>query len=244
MWLIYKLEWKFFENYKIHDMPWPWNENHERWNKLIKDTIGLLFVNHVLILPLVTIIYYIKNQSPVRMDYQSLPSPFEVIWQTVFFMIVEDFAFYWSHRFLHWDKIYPYIHKLHHRHVNTVSISSEFAHPAEFLFGNVMTSNLGPFLLGKNVHFLTGLMWIILRVGETTDGHCGYEFSWSPYRLLPMSGSSEYHNYHHLSFKGNYSSFFTYLDRMFGTVNTKYLEFVEKKKEYIRKSSISEKKAK
>lgn len=236
LWIIYKLEWTFFERYKVHDKDWPWKEDLGKWNKLIKETVLLLFVNHVLILPLVTIGYYIKNESPFRMDFESLPSCFEVIWQTVFFMLCDDFSFYWSHRFLHWDRIYPYIHKIHHKYVNTVSIASEYAHPLEFIFGNVLTANLGPFLLGKRVHFFTALMWIVLRIAETTDGHCGYEFSWSPYRLLPMSGSSEYHNYHHISFKGNYASFFTYLDRVFGTVNVRYQEFVMKKKELAEKS--------
>lgn len=235
MWIIYKLEWSFFERYKIHDKPWPWKEDPEKWNKLIKETITVLFVNQVIILPLLNIPYYIKNECPFRLEIDTLPSIFEVIWQTVFFMLVEDFSFYWSHRFLHWDKIYPHIHKLHHKHINTVSVASEFAHPVEFIFGNVLTSNLGPLLLGKKIHLYTYLMWMILRISETTDGHCGYEFSWSPYRLLPMSGSSEFHNYHHLNFKGNYGSFFTYLDRIFGTVNTKYHEFVEKKQEYVRK---------
>jgi sterol desaturase/sphingolipid hydroxylase (fatty acid hydroxylase superfamily) len=237
MWVIYKLEWPFFENYKIHDKPWPWKEDVEKWNKLIKETVLILFVNHVLVLPIVSISYYITNECPYRVDTESLPNCFEVIWQTVIFMIIEDFSFYWSHRFLHWDKIYPYIHKMHHKHINTVSPASEFAHPIEFAFGNLLTSNMGPLLLGKRCHLFTYFMWIILRVSETTDGHCGYEFSWSPYRLLPMSGSSEYHNYHHLNFKGNYASFFTYLDRIFGTVNEKYLEFSEKKQLYAKKSS-------
>jgi len=43
----------------------------------------------------------------------------------------------------------------------------------------------------------TILIWFTLRVTETTEGHSGYEFSWSPFRLLPLSGSSDYHNYHH-----------------------------------------------
>lgn len=56
-----------------------------------------------------------------------------------------------------------------------------------------------------------------MRVAETIDGHCGYEFSWSPYRLLPLSGSSEYHNFHHSHNVGNYASFFSYWDSLFGT---------------------------
>jgi sterol desaturase/sphingolipid hydroxylase (fatty acid hydroxylase superfamily) len=214
----------------VHDKEWPWKSDPKKWNKLIKETFILLFINQVLILPFLSLIYYIKNICPFRVDYESLPAPIEVILQTVFFMLCEDFSFYWTHRLLHWDVIYPYIHKIHHKHINTVSIASEYSHPIEFTFGNVLTTNSGPLILGKRVHLLTYLLWIIMRIGETTDGHCGYEFSWSPYRLLPMSGSSEYHNYHHLNFKGNYGSFFTLWDTLCNTVNTKYLEFSQKKK--------------
>ncbi len=240
MWVIYKLEWSFFENYKIHDVPWPWKKDVKAWDKLMKDTIMLLSFNHVIILPLLSIHYYITNESPFRTDFESLPTCWEVLWQTIFFMVCDDFTFYWSHRFLHWDKIYPYIHKIHHNYVTTVSIASEYAHPLEFVVGNVITSNFGLILLGKRMHLFTAFMWVILRVSETTDGHSGYEFSWSPFRLLPMSGSSEFHNYHHLSFKGNYASFFTYMDRIFGTVNTQYEKFVSKKRQYASKKREDE----
>ena len=226
---IYKSELNFFERYKISDKPWPWNKNPEEWYKTLKDTIKLLLFNQGIMLPLVILPYYIKNESVVRMDYESLPSCFEVIYQTVIFMILEDATFYWSHRFLHLDFIYPYVHKIHHKYVNTISIASEYAHPFEFIFGNILTSNSGILLFGKRTHLLTQMMWTVLRTMETTDGHCGYDFSWSPFRLLPMSAGSEYHNYHHMTFKGNYSSFFTYWDRMFNTINKKYLEFVDKK---------------
>jgi methylsterol monooxygenase/4-alpha-methyl-delta7-sterol-4alpha-methyl oxidase len=63
---------------------------------------------------------------------------------------------------------------------------------------------------------------------ETCDGHCGYEFSWSPFRLLPLSGSSNYHNYHHSKNVGNYGSFFTLWDTICGT-NKTYFRFLAKK---------------
>ena len=56
------------------------------------------------------------------------------------------------------------------------------------------------------MHLATATLWyknsynnirLFMRTLETIDGHSGYEFSWSPYRLLPFSGSSEYHNFHH-----------------------------------------------
>ncbi len=76
-------------------------------------------------------------------------------------------------------------------------------------------------LLGQNkIHLLTYLMWGVFVVVETADGHCGYEFSWSPFRLLPMSGSSEFHYFHHLNYRGNYSPYFTYWDRICNTFNS------------------------
>jgi len=76
-------------------------------------------------------------------------------------------------------------------------MASAYAHILEYLFGNVLPFLVGPILLGKNMHLITMATWLIIRSGETVDGHSGYEFPWSPYRLLPFSASSECHNFHH-----------------------------------------------
>lgn len=88
---------------------------------------------------------------------------------------------------------------------------------------------VGPLFLRDKMHLGTLCFWLILRVFETIDGHCGYEFSWSPYRLLPFSGSAEYHHFHHSHNVGNYSSFFYYWDSLCGT-NKPYFKFKEIKK--------------
>lgn len=49
------------------------------------------------------------------------------------------------------------------------------------------------------------------------DGHCGYGFSWSIFRLLPFSGSAQGHDFHHSHNKGNFASFFTWWDWAMGT---------------------------
>lgn len=80
-------------------------------------------------------------------------------------------------------------------------------------------------------------MWITVRVLETTDSHSGYEFSWSPYRLLPLSGklfryrgsiyilgSASYHHFHHFYNKGNFGVLFTIWDVLCGT-NSDYFKY-------------------
>jgi sterol desaturase/sphingolipid hydroxylase (fatty acid hydroxylase superfamily) len=83
-------------------------------------------------------------------------------------------------------------------------------------------------LLAGKCHLFTAALWIIVRSIEAVDGHCGYEFSWSPFRLLPFSGGAEFHNYHHTHNVGNYGSFFTFWDDFCGT-SRDYIRYKLKK---------------
>ena len=47
------------------------------------------------------------------------------------------------------------------------------------------------------MHLSTLAMWFIIRSLEALDGHCGYEFTWSPFRLIRFTESSKIHNFHH-----------------------------------------------
>lgn len=95
---------------------------------------------------------------------------------------------------MHRKWLYPYIHKLHHQHVNPLGIASEYAHPVEFNLGNIVPVMAGPLLLGKYIHMFTFLAWMMIRQAETNDTHSGYDFSFSPFRLIPFTGQAEYHD--------------------------------------------------
>ena len=99
----------------------------------------------------------------------------------------------------------------------TVGIAGEYAHPLEFVFSNMLPTSVGPAILGYKCHLVTIIAWYIIRFAENLDGHSGYDFSWSPYRLIPFSGSAEYHDFHHAVNVGNYGSFFSLWDTIFGT---------------------------
>ena len=71
--------------------------------------------------------------------------------------------------------------------------------------------------------------WLLVRLGESVDAHSGYEFPWSPFRLIPFSASAGYHDYHHLTSMGNFSTFFTWWDTLFGT-NKPYYELLEEER--------------
>lgn len=147
-----------------------------------------------------------------------------------FMMVCEDFAFHWIHKMMHSKLLYPSIHKVHHIHRTTIGIAAEYAHPVDFILGSLIPGVLGALILGQNIHIYSFWMWGIIRLGETLDGHSGYEFSWSPYRLIPFSSSARYHDFHHSNNVGNYSSFFSFWDTICGT-NKVYFQFYERMRE-------------
>ena len=132
-------------------------------------------------------------------------------------MIIDDTLFYWIHRLFHIPFFYKLFHKKHHEYNNTVGIAAIYAHPIEYLFGNLLPVVLGPAILSTQSHYATHMIWFFWRNMETIDGHCGCEFTWAPYRVFPMSASSEHHNYHHSHNDGAYGSLFTFWDSVCST---------------------------
>jgi sterol desaturase/sphingolipid hydroxylase (fatty acid hydroxylase superfamily) len=211
----------FFERYRIQrHRPWQWNSDKPhtvaRWKSLRWKAFLMLTFNNVIMGPSFGYFGYESAKAHgVRLDLASFPTWTTMMRQIFFFMIVDDTMFYWGHRFLHWKPIYPYIHKIHHSFYQPTAFASIYSHPIEIITTNVIPFMAGPLILGA--HVATIWMWLILRIAETCDGHCGYEFSWSPYRLIPFSGSAAHHDFHHSHNKGNFGSFFTLWDKLCGT---------------------------
>lgn len=187
---------------------------------------------------MISIPYYTNHIIPFNLDPKGLPTHLEFFLEICFFMLIEDFLFYWSHRFQHLDWVYPFMHKIHHTYKTSISLAAEYMHPLEFSMSVICTAG-GSMILGKRVHLVTYLLWIIIRVTESADGHCGYDFSFSPFRIVPCSGSSEFHFFHHKFFKGNYSTFFIHWDRLFNTVNPSYIDFYNAKQNINKQSKIN-----
>jgi len=188
-----------------------------KWGELMRKTVlQVLFNQFVLGLPL----GYFTYDAAVAMGYshgvQEFPSAWKVALQIVAFMAIEDTIFYWSHRTLHHPRIYKYVHKQHHEYQDAViGISAEYAHWLEFIIGNAIPFTAGPILFG--CHAIVWVVWALVRIGETLDSHSGYDVPWSPFRLIPFSGSSGHHDFHHSHVVGNYGTFFLWWDALCGT---------------------------
>ena len=140
--------------------------------------------------------------------------------------MLEDFSFYFIHRLLHTKSkylpLYQMIHKQHHEHVNPISVAAEDIHPVEFFF-NLCGTMFGPCVLGSKMHYWTLIIWGLVRIQQSLDAHCGYEFPWSPFGLIPFGASATYHHWHHTKNVGNYSSYMTIWDTIFDS-NADYYE--------------------
>lgn len=134
-----------------------------------------------------------------------LPSLFEVAWQILACIVIQDTLFYWSHRALHVPRLFKAIHGKHHTFRHVRGHASEYAHPVEVL-ANLAAFMVPPIVLG--VHLWTFGIWVIIRVFETVEAHSGYAFS----RLASR------HAFHHLyAAKGCLGSFFGLWDFVMGT---------------------------
>ena len=158
----------------------------------------------------------------------ALPAWWVIVLQLLFFIVLDDFLFYWMHRSLHESKwLFKKIHSTHHRIMTPWAITGNDMHPAEFILtGLVML--VGPILVGA--HVVTLYIWIVLRQWEAAEGHAGYDFPWSPTHLMPFGDGATHHDYHHAKVKGNYAGFFPWWDAAFGTLCDGYEQHLARRR--------------
>lgn len=164
-----------------------------------------------------------------------LPSWSSIAGTVLISFILEDAYFYVVHRALHYGPLYKYIHKKHHDWAAPIGIAAEYAHPIESLVLGIGTL-VGPMLLTR--HLFSLWFWLLVRLYQTVEAHSGYDFPWSPTKLIPFWGGAIFHDYHHETFTGNFSSTFTYMDYIFGTSQKYYARIQRRENE---KKEIEEK---
>ena len=222
------------EKYKISNIPWPWEEDPIAWRKKLPNLLFTYFFNYLVLASSVLTMALLYSQP--RYDLDSMPSVFEYLSQIMISTLLEDFFFYWSHRFLHLPILYKHVHKKHHEFYNTISLACIYTHPIEFVCGNILPTISGLLIFKSRMHIVTYATWVNLRMISTHDGHSGYDFSFAMYKGLPGASTSEYHNYHHLKNIGNYGSCLRLWDDLFGT-NAAYLEEMKKNGEKLKEKT-------
>ena len=152
------------------------------------------------------------------------------IFTVLAFIVAHDFYFYWTHRFMHWKKVYPYIHKIHHLSHDPTPWAAYAFHPAEA----VIQAAIFPIMVFiLPVHPLAILVWGLYQTFLNVMGHSGFEFfpsGFTTHKITKLHNSSTHHNVHHKYATGNYGLYFNFWDRVMGTNHVKYTETFEQVK--------------
>jgi len=192
--------------YKIQTEKYPTNSDYIR-------CIVNLVQNYVLVIaPLLYIGYPIFTQLGFSTALP-LPSLFSFCVQFLFFALSEDVTHYFLHRALHTKLLYKRIHKIHHLYSAPFGLAASYSHPAEVLILGFCTFS-GPLVLRP--HYFTFYSWVLYRQLDAVLTHCGYDFPGLA-DFLPFYGGITAHDYHHKTFIWNFSSRFTFMDKLFGT---------------------------
>lgn len=175
-----------------------------------RDLIMLTAFNMLLVAPLISVSFF-EMLWDRRNGEHRLTEEDEWVWQTELLekvpihFIVTELGFYVVHIFLHSQPIlYKHVHKVHHRFQAPTAMACVYAHPLEFLVGNLFPIFLGPIL--TNAHPFTCYVWFAAAMTSTCKGHSGYR----------IFGHADYHEEHHLLYNYNYGGMYV-LDTLFGT---------------------------
>jgi len=140
--------------------------------------------------------------------------------QFIFFNLLEDFLFYWTHRLLHLAWFFKHVHYVHHKYHAPFSVAGAQAHPFELVFNFLMPTIAPPLLCGwyMGVHVLTLWLWLFYRELRATEAHSGYILPWHLAHVLKFVGylGSGAHDLHHSRVRVNFGSF-VFWDLICGT---------------------------
>lgn len=192
--------------------------------KILGPSIRYWLGNNLLMFTLTLAGWPLLRLTGVHMG--ALPPWYVIAGQVLFFIYFDDFFYYWMHRAMHGKFLYKRVHGVHHRVFIPWAISGHYMHPVEFVLTGTLAL-VGPVLIGA--HVVTVWIWIAFRQFEAAEGHSGYSFPWNPAHLVPLYGGTEYHDFHHAKFHGNYAGFLGYLDGIFGTYSKGYKERLAEK---------------
>jgi Delta7-sterol 5-desaturase len=135
---------------------------------------------------------------------------------------IHDTYFYWTHRLMHHRKLFRAFHLVHHKSTNPSPWAAYAFHPLEAL---VEAGIFALFLFLMPIHLLHLAIFFFLMIVYNVYGHLGYELypkGFAKSALGKWINTSVSHNQHHQYFKGNYGLYFTFWDRMMGTLRADY----------------------
>ena len=137
-------------------------------------------------------------------------------------ILLHDAYFYWTHRFMHWKKIFKHVHLMHHRSTNPTPWAAFSFHPIEA----VIEAGIVPLVVFLYpIHPGALAIFLLYMTFLNVLGHLGYELFPSGFTRKPATSwhnTSTHHNMHHKYFECNYGLYFNWWDRLMKTNHPQY----------------------
>jgi sterol desaturase/sphingolipid hydroxylase (fatty acid hydroxylase superfamily) len=153
--------------------------------------VGVAVCNQALVLA--TLLLLQSHVLPVAVPgllAPQLPSVLTLATHLLCSLAVAELAFFYSHRLMHTNEwLWTHVHTVHHSWPAPIALCCIYAHPIEFMMGNIPVVMLGPLLMGS--HLSVWVLWSVLAIADTCIAHSGWH--------LPLQHSPEAHDYHHSS---------------------------------------------
>ncbi len=145
------------------------------------------------------------------------------IFSTGLMIFLHDTYFYWTHRLMHAERVYPRIHGLHHKSHNPTPWTAYSFDWKEAII-NFMYVKF--YLMIVPMHGLGVFIFLTFMIIRNAVGHSGYEVfprRWVTHPIFGQLTNVTHHDLHHSSFRYNYGLYFTYWDRWMGTEHPEYV---------------------
>lgn len=140
----------------------------------------------------------------------------------VLLIVIHDAWFYWTHRLMHWRRLFPIVHRVHHLSRNPTPWAAFAFHPIEA----VVQALIFPLAaLVIPLHPLAAGLWLLYMTLMNIAGHLGYEFlprGFASHRMLRWHNTPLHHNMHHRHVQCHFGLYFNVWDRLMGTNHPDY----------------------
>ncbi|MBT8221142.1 MAG: sterol desaturase family protein [Bacteroidia bacterium] len=136
--------------------------------------------------------------------------------------IMHDTYFYWMHRTLHHPALFKHTHLVHHKSTNPSPWAAYSFHP----FEAILEALIFPIMvLIIPLHLSAVASFFLFSIFYNVYGHLGYELypkGFNKHWLGRWINTSIHHNLHHKHFDNSYGLYFTFWDRVMGTMAPQY----------------------
>jgi Delta7-sterol 5-desaturase len=140
----------------------------------------------------------------------------------VLLIVLHDTYFYWTHRAMHHRALFNHVHLVHHRSSNPSPFAAYAFAPAEAV---VQAAYVPLMALVVPVHTIALFVFLVFMILRNVLGHLGIELFPAGFIRSPWSRwstTTTHHNMHHRYVRTNYGLYFTFWDRVMGTMDTDY----------------------